>query len=364
MTIAGMTTPHPLVAHSIAVIRANQAASGAYVASPSFGQYQACWFRDGSFIAHAMSVMGEADSASRFHDWAANVVLRHAGAARDCIARARAGQPLDPKRILNARYSLEGEDQGDDWPNFQLDGSGTWLWASIDHATRAGDTAAAARWRPAWDVVADYLGALWPLPCFDAWEEHGDQVHITTLAALFGGLNTYAAAAGSTEAARAAADIRAFVLTEGVQDGRLRKFAGLDSGVDAALLGATMPYGLLRVDDPIARATVAKIERDLRGGGVHRYATDTYYGGGEWILLTAWLGWHYGAAGQPDQAAACLAWIERQANPNLDLAEQVHVNLIAPEKLPEWQARWGPVATPLLWSHAQYLILWKALNTL
>ncbi|HRA55129.1 MAG TPA: hypothetical protein PLQ83_15820, partial [Thermoflexales bacterium] len=160
------------------------------------------------------------------------------------------------------------------------------------------------------------------------------------------------------------ADIRAFVLTEGVQDGRLRKFAGLDSGVDAALLGATMPYGLLRVDDPIARATVAKIERDLKGGGVHRYATDTYYGGGEWILLTAWLGWHYGAAGQPDQAAACLAWIERQANPNLDLAEQVHVNLIAPEKLPEWQARWGPVATPLLWSHAQYLILWKALNTL
>ncbi|HQY26956.1 MAG TPA: hypothetical protein PLL45_18905, partial [Thermoflexales bacterium] len=266
--------------------------------------------------------------------------------------------------ILNARYSLEGEDQGDDWPNFQLDGFGTWLWASIDHATRAGDTAAAARWRPAWDLVADYLGALWPLPCFDAWEEHGDQVHITTLAALFGGLNTYAAAAGSTEAARAAADIRAFVLTEGVQDGRLRKFAGLDSGVDAALLGATMPYGLLRVDDPIARATVAKIERDLKGGGVHRYATDTYYGGGEWILLTAWLGWHYVAAGQPDQAAACLAWIERQADPNLDLAEQVHVHLIAPEKLPEWQARWGPVATPLLWSHAQYLILWKALNTL
>ncbi len=352
----------PLVAHSIAVIRAGQSASGAYVASPSFGQYQACWFRDGSFIAHAMSVIGEADSATRFHDWASSVVLRHADAARDCVGRARASLPLDPKRILNARYSLDGEDQGDDWPNFQLDGFGTWLWASIDHATRAGDTAAAARWRPAWDLVAAYLGALWRLPNFDAWEEHGDKIHVTTLAALFGGLNTYAAATGSSEAARTAADIRAYVLAHGVQDGRLRKFADLDSGVDAALLGATMPYGLLRVDDPIARATVAKIEADLRGGGVHRYATDTYYGGGEWILLTAWLGWHYVAAGQREAAVTCLAWIEAQAAANLDLAEQVHANLIDPGKLPEWQARWGPVASPLLWSHAKYLILWQALR--
>ena len=200
------------------------------------------------------------------------------------------------------------------------------------------------------------------MPNFDAWEEHGDKVHVSTLAALFGGLNTYAAATDSSEATGAAADIRAFVLAHGVQDGRLRKFADLDSGVDAALLGATMPYGLLRSGDPIARATVAKIEADLKGGGVHRYATDSYYGGGEWILLTAWLGWQYVAAGRPEAAAACLAWIEAQADANLDLAEQVHANLIAPAKLPEWQARWGPVATPLLWSHAKYLILWKALQ--
>ena len=29
----------------------------------------------------------------------------------------------------------------------------------------------------------------------------------------------------------------------------------------------------------------------------------------------------------------------------------------APSMLPVWEERWGPVATPLLWSHAAYLIL-------
>jgi len=49
----------------------------------------------------------------------------------------------------------------------------------------------------------------------------------------------------------------------------------------------------------------AKIEADLRqGGGVHRYATDTYYGGGEWVLLTAWLGWYYTKIGANEKALA------------------------------------------------------------
>jgi isomaltose glucohydrolase len=51
---------------SIDVIAAGQASSGAYTAAPTFGPYRDyCWFRDGSFIADAMSRVGETSSAER-----------------------------------------------------------------------------------------------------------------------------------------------------------------------------------------------------------------------------------------------------------------------------------------------------------
>jgi len=68
------------------------------------------------------------------------------------------------------------------------------------------------------------------------------------------------------------------------------KYVGSEA-VDASLLGIATPYRLLAPDDLIMRATVDKIEADLRhqDGELHCYAEDTYYGGGEWVLLAAWL---------------------------------------------------------------------------
>ena len=67
-----------LRARSIDVIAAGPAPSGAYSAAPTFGPYRDyCWFRDGSFIADAMSRVGEASSAERFFDsrWSAAALL-------------------------------------------------------------------------------------------------------------------------------------------------------------------------------------------------------------------------------------------------------------------------------------------------
>ena len=44
-----------LALHSLAVIRAGQDAGGAYLAAPTFPTYRFSWFRDGAFIADAMS---------------------------------------------------------------------------------------------------------------------------------------------------------------------------------------------------------------------------------------------------------------------------------------------------------------------
>jgi GH15 family glucan-1,4-alpha-glucosidase len=93
------------------------------------------------------------------------------------------------------------------------------------------------------------------------------------------------------------------------------------------------------------------------GGGVHRYCTDTYFGGGEWPLLAALLGWYYTEAGRHTDAIAQLRWVVAQATLDGDLPEQTSKNLLAPEYEQQWIDRWGPVATPLLWSHAMLLTL-------
>ena len=122
---------------------------------------------------------------------------------------------------------------------------------------------------------------------------------------------------------------------------------------------------MLEPDDPIIQATVDCIETELRSddGGVHRYPCDTYYGGGEWILLAAWLGWYYVEVEQWEKAKTIKTWIEAQADDTGNLPEQVPVSLIDPEQLDLWCEKRGEIAKPLLWSHAKYLILCESLQT-
>ena len=63
-----------LIQQSIRIIKKNQDASGAYIASPNFEIYHYSWLRDGSFIAYAMDRVEEYDSADRFYNWVAQVI--------------------------------------------------------------------------------------------------------------------------------------------------------------------------------------------------------------------------------------------------------------------------------------------------
>ncbi len=226
------------------------------------------------------------------------------------------------------------------------------------------------------ELVARYLAALWRLPCYDLWEEHPHYRHPYSLAAIYAGLQAARelVPGGHSSLASAAEEIKVFVLDRGVVDGRFnksvvplhgRQVAAPTPAVDASLIGIATPYRLVSPEHPIIRATVARIEAHLHHpvGGVYRYRDDTYYGGGEWLLLAAWLGWYYVEAGESSRAQDLLRWIEAQADARGDLPEQVSTHLLAPAYYPEWEARWGAVARPLLWSHAMYVILRHALST-
>jgi GH15 family glucan-1,4-alpha-glucosidase len=348
-----------LYRQSIEIIINNQHASGAYIASPSFPTYAYSWFRDGSFIAYAMDRVGQHQSSRKFHRWCARVIERQADKIKTLVARKEAGEEIPPNECLTARYTLEGYPSGDGWTDFQLDGYGTWLWAVGEHIRLSKDTPFLVEIAPALDLIIRYLIAFWDSACYDCWEEHLDAVHPYTLAALHAGLKVCA----QLDILGMQLPISEIVHKLIFPDGR-SSTSELPELVDASLIGLAVPYQITAVDPNIIQTTLEKIEADLYNpdGGVYRYLKDTYYGGGEWILLGAWLGWYWCQSGQLAKAARMKTFIEVKADADGNLPEQVSDHLLAPVYYIEWVNRWGEIANPLLWSQAMYLILCEELK--
>lgn len=355
-----------LAERSVRLITELQTPEGAYPASPTFSAYVGySWLRDGAFIADGASVAGQVESASRFFDWCAAVTVRRADKIRWIVAESRAGRPPGPEHMLPARFTFAGDDGADEWWDFQLDGYGTWLWALVEHLERHGLDG--SRYREAAQLTAEYLLVSWERPCYDWWEEHSQHVHVSTLACIAAGLEAVARAGlvdDDTENAIGdeMARLRRLVAERGIKDGHLMKWLG-STAVDGSLAAAIAPLGFTDAASDVARRTIDVLEAHLFvDGGVHRYLGDTFFGGGQWPLLTCFLGLAHLAAGGRERADELLRYAAATATPELDLPEQVPGHLIAPGMRQEWIDRWGPVATPLLWSHAMFLRLGIALG--
>lgn len=355
----------PLISRSIEVIKDGQAATGAYLASPTFPTYQYSWFRDGAFIADAMSRVGEIASAEAFFGWCDRILTDRREQILDLVARGeRDVEDVALTEHLHTRYTVEGEESGTEWQDFQLDGYGTWLWSLGEHSARHGRDRRAYREGVA--LTVRYLCTFWASPFFDWWEENGDRRHPSSLAPIRCGL---LAASGWEEldaglrarAADVAREIADLIAASGVHDGHLTKHLGTEE-VDGSLVACITPFELYPIGHSVATATIDRVERELAPGGVYRFLDDTYYGGGEWILLAGFLGWHHAEAGGLDRARELVDWIADQADASLDLPEQVDTRALHPERIAEWVERWGPSASPLLWSHAMYLTLAASLG--
>ncbi len=345
---------------SIEIIKQNQSQSGAYIASPNFEPYAYCWFRDGAFIAHSMDLLGEYRSAGSFHSWAARVIRNNAPVVGRAIRSAERGEGSPPSDFLHARYTLEGEAGSEEWPNYQLDGIGTWLWSLREHC-RLAEREPPDSWLESAALAVRYLSALWARPCSDCWEEFPNQVHTYTLASIYAGIRAFSDLTGQDER-RMLEKLYAAITGNGVHNGHFVKYFG-SKEVDANLIALATPYHVVELDNPAMFATIDQIEEQLsRGGGLHRYLGDTYFGGGEWILLTAWLGWYWAERGEHERAQQLLKWVELQADEDGSLPEQVAATLNYPAYYDVWQERWGDIARPLLWSHAKYLILHHSLS--
>src|SRR6185295_7630620 len=122
-----------------------------------------------------------------------------------------------------------------------------------------------------------------------------EQIHVSTLGCVVAGLRA-AARSGVLDAERrlraeATADAALeLILDRGVVDGHLVKWLGSDA-VDASLAALFAPLGVLDASSPLGLASVSELDRQLNvGGGTHRFLADTYFGGGQWPLLSCTLG--------------------------------------------------------------------------
>ncbi len=358
-----------LGAESRARILSLQDVGGAYPASPTFSAYRGyAWFRDGAFVADGMSAAGEVESASAFFDWCARTIESCAPRIGRIAAAAASGTPVSDDEMLPTRFTLDGVDgTAGEWWDFQLDGYGLWVWALSEHVTRHGLDP--ARWVPAVELTVDYLASSWGRPCYDWWEEHVDQVHGSTLGSIAAGLRGVAELVGvdparTLVAARTAQDVRAYLLSAGVRDGHLVKWIG-SQRVDASLAAVVGVLGVVDAAGPVGLATIAEIDAQLAvAGGVHRFAGDTFYGGGQWPLLSCLLGLAHAASGDRDRALELLRWAAGTARAGGTMPEQVADHLLDPSRVDEWVRRWGTSADPLLWSHGMFLRLAAELGVL
>ncbi len=347
---------------SVARILDNQEPSGAFVACRDFPTYNYCWLRDGSFIAFALDRGGEHAAARRFHRWVAAAIGGISDVIEGVIARHQRGEGPKLDHMPPARFALDGSVVADDWPNFQIDGYGTWLWALEHHVLATGAEVLPADLAEAARSVARYIEIFGLTACFDVWEEHGDARHVSTLACVYGGLMAAARMLDMGELFERADAIRLIAHEGTTRLGHFVKSTASDA-VDASLLWMATPFGLVDPDDPHFIATVRAIEEQLTfDGGLRRYPTDTYYGGGSWPVLTASLGWHYAAVGDHAAASRCRSWIAEHFDGDGRLAEQFGGERRDPVHYKEWTERWGAPAADLTWSHAMYLVLCSELE--
>jgi GH15 family glucan-1,4-alpha-glucosidase len=353
-----------LAATSVASMLSHQVATGAFFASLDFAPYRYCWLRDGSFTAFALDRAGEQEAAERFHRWAAGAVAGIAPTVRAATERRLAGGPNVAASMPPARYTVEGTVEADSWPNFQVDGYGTWLWALTEHVGQWGSKSLIDELGESLELACHYLEAVALDPCYDCWEENGQAVHTSTLACVYGGLSAAGELLGRPAASRKAEEVAEHILSRMCSGAGFAK-SSADRGVDASLLWLAVPFGLVGPADEAMAATASEIEAGLvLEGGIRRYAADSYYGGGAWPLLTAWLGWYRASAGDLLTARRCASWVEDCFDPAGHLPEQVGGDHRDPGSYRTWVARWGRPAADLAWSHAMYFVLWDELQRL
>jgi len=317
--------------------------TGAVIAAPELdpgfehsGGYGFVWGRDLAFIVLAFLAAGRDDLAGRALRWLPGA--------------------QEPEGLWLQRHWTDGT-LAPSWCKHQLDETGAILFA-YNAAWRAlrDKRLDAELWPSARRAAEFLLGTIEEdgIPCAtaDLWEEREGR-HAFTAAAVYGGLRAAAAMARRHELQLSESyEVTAEVVREAIERELWSEFHGRylrsigDPVLDVSLLGLAWPFAAVDPGGERMRATVAALDGELGsvGGGVARYAGDTYAGGNRWVLAALWLGLWRRQVGDAAGLERSLEYAVRA---------QTALGLLPEQVTDDGEPAW---VVPLAWSHAMLLL--------
>jgi glucoamylase len=350
--------------------------------------YRYVWVRDAAYVCMAADLLKLKDIPERFFDW--------------CLHRA---EDFKQTGLFSNAYNVNGTIHGTLIPpdevkvpqktkgkyinlihhgtQFQPDQNGSLLIAVSHHIRHFGEDVSMFRQlieKTALGICRSWKNRRFTLPCFDLWEERcilpeQSRYHIYSLAMCVAGLKAAAELLGKNNRWRQTQKEMSEILKQaysGSSNHIPRTYNKSKSSVtgnttkedmlpDTSLLGLVYPSQILHPSDESMKRTVQAIIKSntTKDGGLLRYPDDKYCGGvrngwvtltgaGPWPLLSFWMSIYFSLAGDKKNAAKYFKWPLHKINEHM------------PEQIFADNAKSS--VTPLLWSHAMFIIAAKFLG--
>lgn len=385
-----------LIKVSKEVIRNGSLENGAIVAANSdkanypatVQDYRYVWIRDAAYVCMAADLLKLRDIPEKFFDWCLNRAenFKETGFFSNAynVNGTIHGTLLPPDKLKVPRRLREScLNIIHSGTQFQPDQSGSLLIAIAHHIKHF--NAEVSRFNKLIEKAATGICRSWRdgafvLPCYDLWEERcilpeQKGYHTYSLAMCIAGLRAAIEMLGKKrkwlQTVREMSNTFAEIYSSGTEfiprtyrkgpAAKNRKTNPEDLLPDTSLLGLVYPSGILNPLDEKMKGTIQEIIKanTANHGGLLRYPADRYCGGvrkgwvtltgaGAWPLLSFWMSIYYSLCGEKDNARKFFDQpLER-------------IDKYIPEQI--FKDKSHPSISPLLWSHAMFVIAAKFLG--
>ena len=312
------------------------------------------WPRDASFACIAADILGLRNIQENYFDW--------------CMNNA---EGFDNHGLFYEKYHPNGLKASD---RFQPDQTGAVLFAIWHYLNRHQFSKRESKYDDLIRNMANGICSVWEKGHFlhnsyDLWEEricfpdlHENFTY--SMASCIRGLQCANELIPNSTWLQVSHEMKSR-LDEHFLDFFIRSYGDLpDTRIDASVLGLVYPFGIYDPLDERIIASIHELEDKLSiHGGIHRYEHDEYdgwmldgehrkKGAGAWPILNFWLSIYFQRAGKQEKAKYYYTWVlDRIKEDNL-IPEQIFENDIQVS------------VSPLLWSHAMFVIASEELKFL